>query len=226
MTTDYYIQNAFKIEKNFDDYLQSVRGFLSGKYGEGKTSRIIFQSRFYYYAVAKHMPYFNSKMYDQLIVTCASMMVLKKGMKDVGIGVEEFVATMIDNFRETKSKIPKSIRTIGGKVFLSKIMRTYLVKVGNKVTQEGWPTEVISGTKNDDFEMKVCTRDCQMLAFIKAIGEEDLVPYCSFFDFANAESLGYSLKQTTTIDSGVCTFCFNKKGEVHWPDSFENIFKN
>ncbi len=67
--------------------------------------------------------------------------------------------------------------------------------------------------------MKICTKDCQMVNFIRAIGEDDFIPYCSFVDFANAESLGYSLKQTSKIDSGVCTFCFNKKGKIHWPDT-------
>ena len=150
-------------------------------------------------------------------------MVLKKGLKDLGVGVEEFVGLMIEYFRKTRSKIPKAIRNIGGKLFLSKLMRGYLKNVAKKVTKNGWPTDVIDGKRNDDFEMKVCTKDCQMVKFISSVGEEDLIPYCSFFDFVNVESMGYSLKQTTTIDSGVCTFCFNKKGKVYWPEAIKEI---
>ena len=63
------------------------------------------------------------------------------------------------------------------------------------------------------FNMKVSTRNCQMVQFMVSVGEEDLIPYCSFADFANAESMGLGLKQTSTIDSGVYSFCFSKKGE-------------
>ena len=162
-------------------------------------------------------------MYDQLIVTCAKMLVLKKGLKEYGTGVEEFVGLMIEHLSESKSKVPKTFRKIGGKLFLSKLMRRYLNRVARKVTLSGWPTEVFSGSRQDAFEMKVCTRECQMVRFIAAVGEEDLTPYCSFFDFANAESLGYGLEQTSTIDSGVCTFCFNKSGKVHWPERLKQF---
>jgi len=62
-----------------------------------------------------------------------------------------------------------------------------------------------------------------MVNFIKAIGEDDLIPYCSFADFAMAETLNYNLKQTSTIDSGVCTFCFTKNSKVYWPDALIGI---
>ena len=32
-------------------------------------------------------------------------------------------------------------------------------------------------------------------------------------------------KQTSTIDSGVCTFCFNKKGKVQWPDAVQRVMR-
>ena len=57
------------------------------------------------------------------------------------------------------------------------------------------------------------------------MGEDDLIPYCSFMDFTNAESMGYSLKQTSTIESGVCTFCFNSKSKVYWPEKIREIIE-
>jgi len=74
--------------------------------------------------------------------------------------------------------------------------------------------------------MKVCTKDCQMVNFMCSVGEEDMIPYCSMADFTNAEALGFSLKQTSTYDSGVCTFCFNKKGKVYWPEALQETLNN
>lgn len=223
METGYYIKKSARTEESFKKYLKGIKTFLIQKCGEEKTQLLIERSGSYFPQIIQNMPYFNSATYDELIVTCAKIMVLKKSLKDLGVGVEEFVALMIEYFRETRGKIPKTIRNIGGKIFLSKLMRGFLKNVAKKVTKNGWPTEVIDGRKQDDFDMKVCTRDCQMVNFITSIGEEDLIPYCSFFDFINAESMGYGLKQTTTIDSGVCTFCFNKRGEVHWPEAIKEI---
>ena len=108
-------------------------------------------------------------------------------------------------------------------MFLSKLVRGNLEKVARSVTKNGWPTELINGGKREDFEMKICTRNCMMVKFMCSFGEEDMIPYCSFSDFTNAESLGYGLHQTSTYKSGVCTFCFNKKGEVSWPETLQKI---
>ena len=226
MKTGHYISKSEKLEKSLKKYLNGLEKLLIQKNGAEKTQSIIEKSKAYYPAIIKKMPFFNTPMYDQLIVLTSKMIAVKKGMKNEGVGVEEFVDFMIDDFRKSRSKIPKALRNLFGKIFLSKIVRVFLKKVGKSATENGWPTEVISGTKGDDFTMKICTKDCQMVNFMRSVGEDDFIPYCSFADFANAESLGYSLKQTSTIDSGVCTFCFNKKGKVHWPETLKEILQN
>ncbi len=215
-----------KIIKTFGKYTLELKKLLTRKYGESNAESIISIAKGYFPAIVDQMPYFKTPMYDTLIVTSGKMLALKKALKDKGIGVEEFIQLMLEHTRISQSKTPKAILKFGGKVFLSKIMRSYLNNVAIKVTAYGWPTEVINGSGDDDFEMKVCTRNCQMVEFIKIVGEDDLIPYCSFMDFANAESMGYSLKQTTRISSGVCTFCFNKKGPVQWPDNLQKILEN
>jgi hypothetical protein len=102
-------------------------------------------------------------------------------------------------------------------------MRKYLNGVAKTVTKNGWPTKLINGTKQDDFVMSIETRNCQMVAFFETIGEGDIKPYCTFFDFSSAEALGVGLKQVSDIDSGVCKYCFYKKGQVEWPDSIKEV---
>ncbi len=219
MNTGHYNNKTKTLEKSLKKYLKGLEKLLIQKKGIEKTQSIIEKSTACYPDIIKKMPFFNTPMYDQLIVLTSQMMAVKKGMKGEGFGVDDFVDFMIENFRISRSKIPKSLRNMLGKIFLSKLVRVYLKKVAKNVSTNGWPTELITGRQNENFSMKICTKDCQMVNFIRAIGEDDFIPYCSFVDFANAESLGYSLKQTSKIDSGVCTFCFNKKGKIHWPDT-------
>ena len=102
-------------------------------------------------------------------------------------------------------------------------MRWYLKGVAKSVSANGWPTKLINGNKNDDYVMSIETRDCQMVAFWESIGEGDIRPYCTFFDFSSAEALGIGLRQESAIDSGVCRYCFYKKGKVRWPDNIRKI---
>ena len=223
MLTGYYTNKTSKLEKSLDKYLSGLEQFFIQKYGVVNTQTIIAKSKVYYPEIIKMIPYVNAPMYDVLLVANSRMMALKKGLKDEGICVEEFVALMIEEFRNSRRKIPRAIRSMFGKIFLSRFVRIYLKKVAKKVTKNGWPTELITGGQSDDFSMKICTMNCQMVNFMRSVGEDDLIPYCSFADFTNAESLGYSLKQTSTIESGICTFCFNKKGKVYWPESMQKM---
>ena len=150
-------------------------------------------------------------------------MALKKGMKDEGLGVEEFVVLQIEILRNQTAGIPGFIKRLMGRIYLSRLVRPYLKKVGNSATKNNWPTQVVNGGKGDDFSMKIITSNCQMLNFMHSVGEGDIQPYCSFADFTTAESLGLGLKQISSIDSGNCAYCFYRKGKVQWPEAVRNI---
>jgi len=212
-----------KLIRNYPKYLKSKQKALTSYFGEERTKHIIFTAEKEYPTVISKLHTFKTPMYDALMVTSSKMAALKKGMNAVGISTEEFVKFNIEDTRATGEKVPSFLLKIGGKVYLSKLMRRYLKKVGKSVSENGWPTEVIDGKKSDDFDMSVETRNCQMVAFWDSIGESDISPYCTFFDFTSAELLGVGLKQVSTIDSGVCKYCFYKKGKVEWPDAVQKI---
>ena len=225
MKTEYYNDKSVKLEKSLAKYLSKIKKTLVRRYGNTKANDIIEQATFHYPDIIPKIPFVSTPMYDSLLVLNSKMMALKKGMKAEGIGLEEFVNLQIEVLRKQTDNIPKAFKKLLGRLYLSRIIRPLLKRVGRSASHNGWPTQVIDGKKSDDFNMKICTRDCQMVNFMKSVGEDDLIPYCSFADFTNAESMGYGLKQTTTIDSGVCTFCFNKKGNVQWPDAVQRVMK-
>jgi len=225
MKREYYLAQSKKLEKSLDAYLQKMKKPLRQRYGEKKANSIMEKSRKYYPDIMQQMPYFETPMYDSLIVLGSRMMALKKGMKDEGIGVEEYVAFNITTTRNQTEKIPSFIRKIAGKLYLSRLVRLYLKRVGKSATANGWLTEVVDGKKEDNYEMKVCTKDCGMLNFISSVGEEDLKPYCTFFDFTMAEAMGVGLTQISTIDSGTCTYCMSHNGKTMWPEAIEKLLR-
>ena len=215
-----------KLVRNYPKYLKSKQKALTRYFGAERTKHIIYRAEKAYPAIVSKVHVYKTPMYDALMVTASKMAALKKGMNALGISTKEFVKFNIEDTRSTGKKVPSFLLKLGGKVYLSKPMRKYLKKVGKSVSENGWPTKVIDGTKTDDFDMSVETRSCQMVAFWESIGEGDIRPYCTFFDFASAELLGVGLKQVSSIDSGVCKYCFYKKGKVEWPDAVRNILAN
>ena len=215
-----------KLIRSYPKYLKSKQKALIRHFGVERTKQIIYQAEKEYPAIVSKLHTFKTPMYDELMTTTSKMAALKKGMNAVGISTEEFVKFSIEDTRSTGEKVPSFLLKMGGKVYLSKLMRRYLKKVGKSVSENGWPTEVINGKKTDDFTMSVETRNCQMVAFWESIREGDIRPYCTFFDFTSAELLGVGLKQFSTIDSGVCKYCFYKKGKVEWPETIQNILSN
>jgi hypothetical protein len=212
--------------KSLSKYLKSKRKALEAEYGAEKTRTIEKVANEVYPEIVCCVPTYKSSMYDTLMELASKMAALKKGMKAAGINTGEFVKFNIEQTRSSAKKVPKFLRTLGGKIYLSRPMRKYLTRVAQRVTNNGWPTQLIKGGKQDEFAMSIETRNCQMVAFWESIGEGDIRPYCTFFDFTSAEALGIGLKQVSDIDSGVCKYCFYKHGSVYWPERIQGVLKN
>jgi hypothetical protein len=215
-----------RLINSLSKYLKSKKKALEAAYGAEKTSTVLKVANDVYPEIVCFVPTYNSQMYDTLIVLASKMAALKKGMRAAGISTREFVKFNIEQTRASAQKVPRFLRILGGKIYVSRPMRGYLNRVARQVTNNGWPTKLIPGTKQDDFTMSLETRNCQMVAFWESVGEGDIKPYCTFFDFTSAEALGLGLRQVSDFDSGVCTYCFYKKGKVHWPDNIQSILEN
>ena len=218
-----YIAKTLKLTKDLDKYLGKISKQLSSKYGLDKALAITQSAKDQYPEIIPEIPFYNTPTYDNLILLCSRMMALKKGMRDEGLGVEEFVRFNIVLLRLQSSRTPEFLRNLIGWLFLSKLARIFLKKIGRSASENGWPTHIIDGKKSDNFNMKVCTRECGMVRFFTSIGEGDLAPYCTFFDFTTSETLGIGLTQTSTIESGECSYMMSRKGKTEWPEAIQKI---
>jgi len=216
-------QKQSKLLQKFPKYLHAQQKPLTGYFGKARANTILSIAKTVYPDILQKTKTFNTPMYDALMIVAGKMAAIKKGMNTAGISTENFVKYNVEQARAKAQKVPNFLLKLGGKIYLSSLMRKYLKGVARSATANGWPTKLINGSKKDDFTMSLETRDCQMVAFWESIGEGDIRPYCTFFDFASAESLGIGLKQVSAIDSGVCKYCFYKKGQVEWPENMKEI---
>lgn len=219
-------KKQLKLLKSLPRFLNQKRKALQTAYGEETTEKVMSHAIKEYPEIVCHVRNFNTPMYDALIRLASKLAALKKGMREAGLDTEEFIRFSIEYTLASGKKIPAFVRKLGGKIYLSKPMQHYLKGVARSATANGWPTKLILGRNGDSFAMRLETRNCQMVAFFIAVGEGDIRPYCTFFDFTSAELLGLGLKQVSTIESGVCEYCFYRKGEVRWPITVKNIMRN
>lgn len=224
MIKGYYSSQASKLNKAFIKYLRKLKGPLNFRFGHYRSLSIINEAKSIYPDIIGEIPYYQTPMYDKLVIECSRILAVKKAMRKSGIGIEEFIEFYIFVTRTKYNRVPKTIRKFAGKLFLSELSLSYLKRVGRSASANGWPTEFSRGGPGDDFDIKLSTKDCGMVKFIKAVGEEDLIPYCSFFDFTAAELMGIGISQISTIDSGECIYTMSRKGNVEWPENIQTIF--
>ncbi len=223
MKKGYYSNQALKLNKALNRYLSRFEKPLKVKFGPDKTASIIEKAKKHYPNMITDIPFFNTPMYDSLILLCSRMLAVKKAMKEEGLGVEEFVVFNIEVSREKGKRVPAIVRRLLGRIYLSKPVRIYLKRVARSASANGWPTEIIDGKRSDGFNMKICTRECGMVDFIRAVGEDDFILYCSVFDFTMAETMRIGLDHLSSIDTGKCVYAMSRKGKVEWPGSIRKL---
>ncbi|UCE39061.1 MAG: hypothetical protein JSW00_07525, partial [Thermoplasmata archaeon] len=129
----YYAQTS-KMNKDLNHYLGKLEKSLEAGWGPDKTSSIIKRAKEHYPEIITEMPFFNTPMYDSIILLGSRILAVKKAMNDEGIGVEEFVAFFIKDSREKSNRIPAILRKIGGWIYLSKPVRFYLKRVARSAS--------------------------------------------------------------------------------------------
>lgn len=221
----HYYNKARGLTRALKRYLRRMRAPLTRKYGPERAEAIIARAMGHYPGIIPLIPCYHTPSYDYLVRLCSRMLALKKGMRDEGLGVEEFVLMIINSVRTRADRIPAFLRRLAGWLFLCRPMRWYIGRVGVSVTRNGWPTEVTGGAVGHPYDIRIRTTMCGMLKFVEAAGEGDLRGYCSAIDFAMAEATGVGLKQVSTIDSGACLYELRRGGKAQWPDAIRRVMK-
>ena len=135
MKMDHYINKSEKLQKALNKYLFGLKGDLIHEFGKDKAAAIIENSKIAYPEIILKIPFFDTPMYDSLVVLNSRMMALKKGMKEELLNVEDFVQFQLKILRSKMNSRPQLIRNLMGKVFLSKLMGIFLKKVARNTTK-------------------------------------------------------------------------------------------
>ena len=218
----YYLKQKEKLVKTFKKTLRRYDKKLSAQYGIEFSKTIQQNALVYFVELIPNIPYYEAASYQTIILLNAQIIAIIRAMKKQDRTVEETLKIQADLFKEDYRKIPRFM----GKIFVSKFGGYFLNKLAKKVTGEGWETDYIRGTPNDDFDVSIVTKKCGVVEYLKSEGMTDYLKYCNCSDFLMFPAMNIGLKQPSTIKSGKCVYCMKYKGKSEIPESLDVIYGN
>lgn len=216
----YYVDKKLKLRKKFKKTLQRYGEILSVRYGEDFSSEIEKRAVVYFEDLIPNIPFYQASSYQEIILLNAQIIAIIRAMERQGKTVEDTVTIQVELLEEDYKKIPK----FAGRVFVSKIGGFFLNKLAQKVTKEGWETDYIKGTNNDDFDVSIVTKNCGVIEYLKSENMMHYAEYCNFSDFLMFRAMNIGLTQPQVIKNGKCVFCMKYKGESEIPISLDAVY--
>ena len=216
----YYINQEKKLLKQFEKTLSRYDKKLSAQYGADFSKTIRETAIVYFIELIPNIPFYEAASYQAIIIINAQLIAIVRAMKKQGRTVEDVFKIQVELWKETYAKIPGFM----GRIFVSKFGGYFLNNLAKKVTSEGWDTDYIRGTPNDDFDISIITKKCGVVEYLKSEGIDDYLKYCNSSDFIMFPAMNIGLKQPSTIENGKCVFCMKHNGQSEVPASLDAIY--
>lgn len=218
----YYTKQQDKLVKKFKKTLKRYKPRLSAQYGETFAETINTDAMAYFIELIPRIPYYETAIYQPIILLNAQLIAIVKAMKTHGKIVEDVFRIQADFFKEDYKKIPGFM----GRIYVSRLVGYFLGKMAKKGSEEGWQAEVIRGKTTDDFDISVITKKCGLVEYLKSEGMTDYLKYCNFSDFIMFPAMNIGLKQPCAIEDGQCVYCMKYKGQSEIPASLDVIYNS
>lgn len=218
----HYLNKKAKLFKKLKKTLQRYNKILSARYGVEFSNKIQEHAVVYFEELVPNIPFYQASSYQEIILLNAQIIAIIRAMEKQGKTVEDTVRIQVELLKEDYRKIP----SFAGRIFVSKIGGFFLNNLAKKVTKDGWETDYIKGTANDDFDVSIVTKNCGVIEYLKSEGMMHYAKYCNFSDFLMFRAMNIGLKQPQTIENGKCVFCMKHKGESEIPSSLDVVYTN
>ena len=216
----YYLDKKETLLKKFKKTSQRYNDILSDRYGSNLSNKVQEESLIYFEALIPNIPFYDAASYQEIILLNAQIIAILRAMEKQGKTVEDTVRVQVELFKEDYGKIP----SCAGRVFTSSVGGFFLNKLAEKVTKEGWYTEYIKGSVDDDFDVSIVTKNCALIKYLESENMMHYAKYCNFSDFIMFREMNIGLTQPMEPNNGNCIFCMKYKGKSKLPSSLDIIY--
>ncbi len=240
---NYYIRRKAKMMKQFDNYLDIIKNFMSSYFPNLNSEELTLKMRKQYETFIPKLPYVGGNKNTMLpllinsVSLLAVMLILEKeriAINDIGKFCYEFFEAVANNRRTFKVSGKADLVTF----MLSKnimFQKEYIdvLKLVAKESQlrrypKDWVYEYVEGD-GKSFDHGINFTECAIHKFFKEQDAERFIPFICIFDFAAARACGYGFNRTQTLWNGApfCDFRYTKEGNTRrgWPPEALPEFK-
>lgn len=204
---DYYVAQADRLLRDFDDNLPYFNKILQGDYTDAEIQDIDHEARQHYADLILQLPYIggetNGLTYN--LIQSAWCLGFYQVLKARGRTAED-VGRMLYRMVEAWGKdYPQGMSRLGGLVETSSLSLDRL-KAEAEISQqrrysEDWVFTAVEGN-GDDFDLGVDYTECGICKFFQVQHASELTPYMCLLDFPMSVTSDCGLVRTMTLANG------------------------
>jgi len=209
----FYIHKEKRLIKEFHAIAESVRPFLTKRYGNIQAHSIIIDATDEFEKLIPEIPYINTprgRALNGFLLITAQELAAFKAMRKHGKSPDEAWEVCHQALRIGTAKIPRWRKWMMKKMLFSTLTMKIFSKRGRKQIGN-FEVEYLSG-QGKGFHIGVNYHRCGNIEFAYQHGSEVFAPYICMSDIALSDALGWGLARTQTLADGCphCDFRFIK----------------
>ena len=239
----YYLRRKPKLIKQFDNYLNAVKSFMSSYSSDLDIENLSIEMRKEFEILIPQLPHVGGQTNSMLplLIGSASLLAVMRILEKEGMSIRDigkFSYDFFESVSETRRSYEESGKPDLTTFMLSKetmFSKEYIdaLKLVAKHSQarqypEDWVYDFVEGD-GVTFDHGINFIECAIYKFFKEQNAEKFVPFICLFDFAAARASCYGFKRTQTIWNGApfCDFRYRKEGKTPrgWPPETLPEFK-
>lgn len=164
------------------------------------------------------LPMMDKSLFGEVIKTNVAFIAFYKAMREQGYEVEKSIRIFYRISDRIFAKMPKFIRKLIGYSMTSKMALKKFVAYGEKTQLKAYSGEFVmkAGALKNGRGYYLESEECAVRKLYKANAIEELIQYCSFFDYIQARACNLGVRHTHNGDCPqlYCLMEVDYKGKV------------
>lgn len=231
MHSDYYARRLNRYLRQFDSFVEHVRGDLDTAFEPSTVPALIAEIRQSYAGLIPGLPYLGGKQpFTQFVLSTALELAIYRALRARGLSVEQSSVLIFRMGQSLVSSYPAFalglFRFMSFSPFYKRQLRARAAESHQRRYEGGYVFDYVEGDGRE-FDYGVDYLECASCKYLAQQGASELAPYLCAADVIYSRALGWGLTRSTTLAEGFsrCDFRFKKGGptRVAVPEALREV---
>jgi len=227
--SEYYIRREKFLMRGFDWISKRMGRRLEFHYGADFADETISATREEFQRIIPQLPYIGGirNVFTPVIVVNGWMVALHRAMRLRGKSTEDVVHICCEVSDDFFAAVPSRLLRFIGRLAFTPISRWFFKRQAARSQDRRYDEDFVYEVKanGSDYDLALVFSECAVNKFYDAQGEEELKPYCNFFDVTYSRFMGMGVNANDSIGAG-CKYCnmrFNRDVPTTIPEPLKTL---